>query len=127
MDDNIASIVAAQKFSLVLRKHHCRICGQIFCGNCSNDRIAGKYFGFSAPRIRCCESCSSESIAFLTASKSATRRRGLAAQEVTKSLYAVLQSTIEESKDTGGGTDNEENDEKQNVEDNENGRDSSDS
>ena len=100
MDDNYCESCysCGSKFSLVLRKHHCRICGQIFCGNCSNDRIAGKYFGFSAPRIRCCESCSSESIAFLTASKSATRRRGLAAQEVTKSLYAVLQSTIEESK-----------------------------
>jgi len=108
MDDNYCESCysCGSKFTLVLRKHHCRICGQIFCGACSNDRITGKFFGYSTPRVRCCESCSSESITFLTSTKSATRRRGIAAQEVTKALYGVLQSTMEDSKEVEGHIDN---------------------
>ena len=29
------------KFSLFLRRHHCRICGRIFCNSCCNLTIPG--------------------------------------------------------------------------------------
>ena len=30
------------KFSFMNRRHHCRMCGQLFCGDCSNRRVHGK-------------------------------------------------------------------------------------
>lgn len=32
----------AQKFSTFRRKHHCRLCGQIFCSKCCNQVVSGK-------------------------------------------------------------------------------------
>lgn len=31
-----------QKFSAFRRKHHCRLCGQIFCSKCCNQVVPGK-------------------------------------------------------------------------------------
>ncbi|ESO10728.1 hypothetical protein HELRODRAFT_190147 [Helobdella robusta] len=45
------------KFSFILRKHHCRICGQIFCSNCSNKEVPGTFVGFTGS-LRSCNYCS---------------------------------------------------------------------
>ncbi|KXN88911.1 1-phosphatidylinositol 3-phosphate 5-kinase FAB1 [Leucoagaricus sp. SymC.cos] len=43
-------------FSAWRRKHHCRICGQIFCSRCASNIIKGTRFGQNA-MIRVCNLC----------------------------------------------------------------------
>lgn len=43
-------------FTVFKRKHHCRICGQIFCWKCSNNFIEGSEFNHTG-RIRVCSLC----------------------------------------------------------------------
>lgn len=45
----------AKAFNTFRRKHHCRICGQIFCGNCTF-LIDGDKFGHEG-KMRVCRSC----------------------------------------------------------------------
>lgn len=44
------------RFSLTNRKHHCRKCGQIFCGKCSSKQAAIPKFGIVKP-VRVCDFC----------------------------------------------------------------------
>jgi len=34
-----------EKFNTFRRKHHCRLCGQIFCKNCTSHQLNGIDFG----------------------------------------------------------------------------------
>eukprot|EP01135_Chromosphaera_perkinsii_P001317 Nk52_evm44s164 gene=Nk52_evmTU44s164 len=43
-------------FSTFKRKHHCRICGQIFCWKCCNEYVDGGIFGRSGD-LRVCNYC----------------------------------------------------------------------
>nr|CCA15348.1 conserved hypothetical protein [Albugo laibachii Nc14] len=43
-------------FSLIIRRHHCRICGNIFCGPCSRTRMALPK-STSSRRVRVCDPC----------------------------------------------------------------------
>ena len=43
-------------FTTFKRKHHCRLCGRIFCNACCNQRIDGTRFKFEG-MIRVCEGC----------------------------------------------------------------------
>lgn len=45
-----------QAFSAWRRKHHCRLCGQIFCGRCASNIIGAKRFGADGA-IRVCNLC----------------------------------------------------------------------
>jgi hypothetical protein len=46
------------QFTAVRRKHHCRICGQIFCSSCSDNFLDRAYFGFAEREIvRVCNVC----------------------------------------------------------------------
>lgn len=46
------------KFSTIRRKHHCRICGQIFCNRCCSKKIDGDQIGYQhGTRVRCCNYC----------------------------------------------------------------------
>ncbi|XP_031571649.1 uncharacterized protein LOC116305818 [Actinia tenebrosa] len=45
-----------QRFTRWKRKHHCRACGQVFCGDCSKQKITLPQFGYTNPE-RVCESC----------------------------------------------------------------------
>ncbi|XP_008577435.1 PREDICTED: FYVE and coiled-coil domain-containing protein 1 [Galeopterus variegatus] len=43
-----------REFSWMLRRHHCRICGRIFCYYCCNNYILSKHSG---KKERCCRAC----------------------------------------------------------------------
>ncbi|KAK7870198.1 hypothetical protein R5R35_012746 [Gryllus longicercus] len=44
------------QFGMVQRKHHCRACGQVFCGQCSSKTAALPKFGIEK-EVRVCERC----------------------------------------------------------------------
>ncbi|KFD70644.1 hypothetical protein M514_11256 [Trichuris suis] len=45
-----------EKFTTFRRKHHCRICGQIFCSRCCSLEISGRLFGYTTD-LRVCNFC----------------------------------------------------------------------
>ena len=55
-DIMIKSICQAP-FSLMVRRHHCRACGQVVCGQCSASKAPIKYKNFETVRVcpKCCE------------------------------------------------------------------------
>ncbi|CAH1970908.1 unnamed protein product [Acanthoscelides obtectus] len=46
----------SEKFTTFRRRHHCRVCGQIFCSQCCNQQITGKIFGCTGD-LRVCNYC----------------------------------------------------------------------
>lgn len=44
MDGNVCHHCRTQ-FALLVRKHHCRNCGQVFCGNCTQKSATLPKFG----------------------------------------------------------------------------------
>ncbi|KAL3308075.1 hypothetical protein Ciccas_013397 [Cichlidogyrus casuarinus] len=44
------------RFNVLKRKHHCRLCGRIFCQQCSSESIDVRAFGYSTPQ-RACTHC----------------------------------------------------------------------
>ncbi|XP_060534616.1 1-phosphatidylinositol 3-phosphate 5-kinase [Cylas formicarius] len=46
----------SEKFKVYRRRHHCRVCGQIFCSQCCNQHIPGKIFGCTGD-LRVCTYC----------------------------------------------------------------------
>ncbi|XP_061735592.1 LOW QUALITY PROTEIN: 1-phosphatidylinositol 3-phosphate 5-kinase [Nerophis ophidion] len=45
-----------EKFTTFRRRHHCRLCGQIFCSRCCNQEIPGKFIGHLGD-LRACTYC----------------------------------------------------------------------
>lgn len=43
-------------FTVVRRRHHCRACGRVFCGDCSQKRIKLPSFGYNSDQ-RVCDEC----------------------------------------------------------------------
>lgn len=44
------------QFSVIVRKHHCRACGQVFCGKCTPRSCTLPKFGIEK-EVRVCEDC----------------------------------------------------------------------
>lgn len=44
------------KFAAFNRRHHCRICGRLFCGKCCNQKIRGCIIGYTGV-LRLCSHC----------------------------------------------------------------------
>lgn len=53
-----------QKFSTFRRKHHCRLCGQIFCSRCCNQVVPGKIIK-CAGDLKVCNYCSKIVLSYL--------------------------------------------------------------
>ncbi|XP_037956790.1 putative 1-phosphatidylinositol 3-phosphate 5-kinase [Teleopsis dalmanni] len=53
-----------QKFSTFRRKHHCRLCGQIFCSKCCNQVVPGKIIKCSG-ELKVCNYCSKIVLSYL--------------------------------------------------------------
>ncbi|XP_017482911.1 PREDICTED: putative 1-phosphatidylinositol 3-phosphate 5-kinase [Rhagoletis zephyria] len=54
----------AHKFSTFRRKHHCRLCGQIFCSKCCNQVVPGKII-MCAGELKVCNYCSKIVLSYL--------------------------------------------------------------
>lgn len=55
------------KFNTFRRKHHCRLCGQIFCSRCCNQNIPGKILKVTG-ELRVCNYCSKVILTYLKSS-----------------------------------------------------------
>lgn len=55
------------KFTTFRRRHHCRVCGQIFCSQCCNQQIPGKIFGCTGD-LRVCTYCCKVVLSYLQSS-----------------------------------------------------------
>ncbi|CAH0389172.1 unnamed protein product [Bemisia tabaci] len=52
------------KFTLLIRRHHCRVCGQIFCYRCCNQEIPGKIMNCTGD-LRVCTYCCKVVLSYL--------------------------------------------------------------
>ncbi|KAH8402497.1 hypothetical protein KR009_012395 [Drosophila setifemur] len=59
----------SQKFSTFRRKHHCRLCGQIFCSKCCNQVVPGMIIRCDGD-LKVCNYCSKIVLTFLKSSSS---------------------------------------------------------
>ncbi|CAH1099797.1 unnamed protein product [Psylliodes chrysocephalus] len=57
----------SEKFTTFRRRHHCRVCGQIFCSQCCNQQIPGKIFGCTG-ELRVCTYCCKVVLSYLQSS-----------------------------------------------------------
>ena len=58
-DDKVTFCIGCErKFTFWYRKHHCRVCGRIFCAACSSHVISGLTLGKANPDpVRACDAC----------------------------------------------------------------------
>ncbi|CAG9857457.1 unnamed protein product [Phyllotreta striolata] len=57
----------SEKFTTFRRRHHCRVCGQIFCWQCCSQQIPGKIFGCTG-ELRVCTYCCKVVLSYLQSS-----------------------------------------------------------
>ncbi|CAM9557048.1 unnamed protein product [Choristocarpus tenellus] len=76
-------------FSMFRRRHHCRVCGQIFCHLCSSHHTDGKHFGING-FIRTCTTCSNQLQASRRAGRRAERRLSRGRQPISRTALKVL-------------------------------------
>lgn len=55
-EDAISCTTCRAVFTFVRRRHHCRNCGKIFCGQCSNNFVPLPHYGHASP-VRVCNRC----------------------------------------------------------------------
>ena len=72
------------RFSTLKRRHHCRICGQIFCHSCCSHQVPGKIIGYTG-YLRACTYCCKVVLQYV--------RRPSSRDEVHQSVNDVEQRT----------------------------------
>ncbi|XP_043287999.1 1-phosphatidylinositol 3-phosphate 5-kinase [Venturia canescens] len=69
MPDSVAKqcYECGERFTTFRRRHHCRVCGQIFCWKCCSDEIPGKTMGCIGD-LRACTYCRKVAFSYLQSS-----------------------------------------------------------
>ncbi|XP_015119945.1 1-phosphatidylinositol 3-phosphate 5-kinase [Diachasma alloeum] len=69
MPDSVAKqcYECTERFTTFRRRHHCRVCGQIFCSKCCSDEIPGKIMGCTGD-LRVCTYCCKVVLSYLQSS-----------------------------------------------------------
>ena len=55
-DISLECYECTSKFTSFRRRHHCRVCGQVFCSKCCSSYIPGKHIGHNGS-LRVCTFC----------------------------------------------------------------------
>ncbi|XP_045475919.1 hepatocyte growth factor-regulated tyrosine kinase substrate [Harmonia axyridis] len=85
------------QFSLITRKHHCRACGQVFCGTCTRNSTTLPKFGIEK-EVRVCDSCFAEA-SKASSAKSSSKTEELPFEYLKSSLYQQKQQPTKKTDD----------------------------
>ncbi|KAM7283540.1 putative FYVE finger-containing phosphoinositide kinase, fyv1 [Ixodes scapularis] len=88
------------KFTTFRRRHHCRICGQIFCSRCCNREIPGKIIGYRGD-LRVCMYCCQVVLSYVKSLDLSADVRGMLADLQNKLGMLRMEEEDPVSPDTG--------------------------
>ncbi|XP_074154973.1 1-phosphatidylinositol 3-phosphate 5-kinase isoform X1 [Sminthopsis crassicaudata] len=79
----------SEKFTTFRRRHHCRLCGQIFCSRCCNQEIPGKFMGYTGD-LRACTYCRKIALSYAHSTDSNSIGEDLNALSDSASSVSIL-------------------------------------
>ncbi|KAH0621683.1 hypothetical protein JD844_023255 [Phrynosoma platyrhinos] len=79
----------SEKFTTFRRRHHCRLCGQIFCSRCCNQEIPGKFMGYTGD-LRACTYCRKIALSYAHSTDGNSIGEDLSALSDSASCVSVL-------------------------------------
>ncbi|XP_076012560.1 1-phosphatidylinositol 3-phosphate 5-kinase isoform X3 [Genypterus blacodes] len=79
-----------EKFTTFRRRHHCRLCGQIFCSRCCNQEIPGKFMGYTGD-LRACTYCRKIALSYAHSADSGSIGEDLSALSESPCSVCVLE------------------------------------
>uniref|UniRef100_A0A3Q1GCU1 1-phosphatidylinositol 3-phosphate 5-kinase n=1 Tax=Acanthochromis polyacanthus TaxID=80966 RepID=A0A3Q1GCU1_9TELE len=79
-----------EKFTTFRRRHHCRLCGQIFCSRCCNQEIPGKFMGYTGD-LRACTYCRKLALSYAHSADSGSIGEDLSTLSDSPSSVLVLE------------------------------------
>ncbi|KAG8124682.1 hypothetical protein E2320_019935 [Naja naja] len=79
----------SEKFTTFRRRHHCRLCGQIFCSRCCNQEIPGKFMGYTGD-LRACTYCRKIALSYAHSTEGNTIGEDLSALSDSSSCLSIL-------------------------------------
>ncbi|XP_063743404.1 1-phosphatidylinositol 3-phosphate 5-kinase isoform X3 [Eleginops maclovinus] len=79
-----------EKFTTFRRRHHCRLCGQIFCSRCCNQEIPGKFMGYTGD-LRACTYCRKIALSYAHSADSGSIGEDLSALSDSPCSVLVLE------------------------------------
>ncbi|XP_077774645.1 1-phosphatidylinositol 3-phosphate 5-kinase isoform X4 [Podarcis muralis] len=79
----------SEKFTTFRRRHHCRLCGQIFCSRCCNQEIPGKFMGYTGD-LRACTYCRKIALSYAHSAESNSIGEDLNALSDSANCASVL-------------------------------------
>ncbi|XP_049904660.1 1-phosphatidylinositol 3-phosphate 5-kinase isoform X1 [Epinephelus moara] len=79
-----------EKFTTFRRRHHCRLCGQIFCSRCCNQEIPGKFMGYTGD-LRACTYCRKIALSYAHSAESGSIGEDLSALSDSPCSVCVLE------------------------------------